>query len=65
MSIARGTQLEKRTIEGHNVFVERVLPQQIELGPEILLFILSSKSRQESFKLYKLVAVSIKSIIYL
>lgn len=65
MPVARGTQLEKGTIEGHNVFVERVLPQQIEFGPEILLFILNSKTRQQSLKLSKLVAVCLKSALYL
>jgi len=40
MPLARGTQLEKCTVEGHNVLVERVLLQKVEFSPEILFFIL-------------------------
>jgi hypothetical protein len=43
--MARRIQLEKCSIEGHNVFVERVLPQQVEFRPKILFFILKSESK--------------------
>ena len=44
--LARGTKLEKCTIEGHNVFVERVLLQKVELSPEILFLILQYNNRE-------------------
>jgi hypothetical protein len=47
--VARGTQLEKCTIKGHNVFVERVFPQKVEFSPEILFLILWNKNRQQNF----------------